>query len=133
MGRKGFVPPNGFKKGKSGNPLGGKLHNPVRRAIKKLTQDQISEIGSFILSNNKEKLNEIVQDKDASILKVWICSIAGNAIKKGDASALNTLLDRIVGKVTDKIEVKVPKPTIIELEGGDKIVLGHTEPQEQEE
>lgn len=100
-----------FKPGQSGNPLGAKLHDPVMRAIKRLTRAEVAEIGALIVSKNISKLKEIVEDAKGnddskhSALKVWIATIAIKGISKGDAHALDVLLNRLVGKVKDEIEL----------------------------
>lgn len=94
-----------FKKGKSGNPLGGKIHNKELKAIRRMTQEDVAEIGQLILEGNLEKLAAVKEDKAASVLKVWFCSVAIKAISKGDAAALSVILDRIVGRVKEKLEV----------------------------
>lgn len=100
-----------FKPGQSGNPLGGKLHNPELRAIKRLTAHEVAEIGTLIISKNLTKLRAIVKDaKDNpdskhSGLKSWIAMVAIKGISKGDAHALDVLLNRLVGKVKERIEL----------------------------
>lgn len=91
-----------FKKGEVHNPLGAGAHNKELKAVKRLTQKEIADVGGFILNNNLEALKTIRMDPESSVFKVWICSVAIVAITKGDAQALNVLLDRIVGKVKDE-------------------------------
>lgn len=100
-------PPMGkrFEKGNKANPLGAGAHNPILRAVKRMTQAEVAEVGSLLLDGNLEKLAAVKDDRDASVLKVWMCSIAITAIKKGDAQALNALLDRIVGKSKETVHI----------------------------
>jgi hypothetical protein len=93
-----------FKKGNCANPKGAGAHNKDLRIVRKLTQAEIAEVGGFILNNNLKALKETKKDPNSSVFKVWVCSVAEKAIYRGDAVALNVLLDRIVGKVKDKIE-----------------------------
>lgn len=110
---KGGNPPEKyrFKKGRSGNPLGGKLHNPELRAIKRLTAQEVAEIGALILSKNYKALKRIAEDArsndhaKASVLKTWIATVAMKGIAKGDAHALDVLLNRLIGRVKEKIEL----------------------------
>ena len=87
-----------FQKGNKANPRGAGAHNKDVKAIRRLTHEEIAEIGSLILDGNLKRLTEVRDDKNSTVLKVWICSVAIIAINKGDAQALNALLDRIVGK-----------------------------------
>lgn len=93
-----------FKKGVVTNPKGAGAHNPDVKAIRRLTQADVADIGSLILEGNVEKLKEVQIDPTTTVLRVWICSVAIKAINRGDAQALNALLDRIVGKAKDVLE-----------------------------
>jgi hypothetical protein len=97
-GGKNFEPGNKMGKGAS-------CHNPALKVVRRMTHDDVAEIGQLIVEGNLEKLQAVKDDKNASVLKVWMCSVAIKAISRGDATALNALLDRIVGKVKDKVEV----------------------------
>ncbi len=106
------IPPkhSQFKKGQSGNPLGGKLADPEMRAIKRLTKQEIAEIGSLLLKRNIAGLQKIVANaKDPeskhSALKVWMATICIKGMQSGDAHKLDVLLNRLVGKVTENIQL----------------------------
>lgn len=88
-----------FQKGQSGNPLGGQLHNPELKRIRRMTHADVAHVGQLIVDGNIEQLQAVKNDPNASVLKVWMCAIAVKAINKGDAHALNEILNRIVGKV----------------------------------
>ncbi len=98
-----------FVKGQSGNPLGGKLHDPVKRAIKRLTTREIKDLSGMILNGNVEELQAVAKDKKASVIKVMLAACAVKIIQKGDAQSLNVILDRLIGKV----------PNPVRLSGGD--------------
>ncbi len=100
-------PPVGkrFVKGQTGNPLGAGAHNKDLRQLRRITQNEVSDLGSLVISGDLKALQAIKDDPTSSVLKVWFSAIAIKAINKGDASALGILLDRIVGKVKDKVEV----------------------------
>ena len=99
-----------IKKGQVLNPRGGKAHDPVVRAIRKMTHNEIAEIGSMIIEGNLQDLTDLMENRrpDSSVLKVWMASIAVRAINRGDADALNKLLDRIVGRVRQDIGFLTP-------------------------
>lgn len=94
-----------FKKGQSGNPLGGRAHDPVMRALKRLTKDELKEVGSLLLRGNLDALKEVSQDKKANVLKVMLASVCVRVMKQGDMHALDILLNRLVGKVKDEVDV----------------------------
>jgi|SRR5579859_3291368 len=93
-----------FKKGQSGNPLGGKLHDPEIRAIKKLTKEQLKEVGSLLLNYKLKELKALARSKEATIMQQMIASLAFRIIVKGDPVAFDKLLDRLIGKVKEEIE-----------------------------
>lgn len=106
MGKKGIkTGGRDFKPGQSGNPLGARLHNPALKAVRRLTQIEIEEVGALVLDGDLERLQAIMKDTTASALKVLIASCMIKAISKGDASAMNVILDRMVGRVKQVVQV----------------------------
>ena len=103
-----------FQKGNCANPNGADAHNPLTKAIRRMTHDEISDIGSMLLKGNLEAIQAAAIDPESSVLKVWICSVAIKAIEKGDAAALNQLLDRFVGKVKETQDVRQEIKVIFE-------------------
>ncbi len=93
------------KKGEIRNPLGGKAHNPELRMVKRLTAIEVAEIGSLVLKNDIAALKAIAKEQTASTLKVMIAAVAVKVIEKGDAHALDVLLNRLIGKVKEHVEV----------------------------
>ena len=108
---------------------GGAAHNPDLKRIRKLTQSEVAEIGSMILELNLKQLIDIKTETGAKALKVWIASIVARAISKGDAQALNALLDRIVGKVKDKIEMSGPDGGPIAVESNSWVKRALSDPE----
>lgn len=94
----------GFKKGQVANPLGAGAHNRVAKHIKYSTIEDVAEVGTMILENNFSSLQKLYKDPETNILKMWFASVALHGIKKGDAAALNAVLDRIIGKCKERIE-----------------------------
>lgn len=92
-----------FVKGQSGNPKGAAAHNPEVKLIRKLTHADVAEIGALILTGDMPALLKIKDDPKTTPLKMWIAAVAIKGISRGDASALNALLDRIAGKVKDQV------------------------------
>lgn len=100
-----------YVKGHSGNPLGSQLHDPELKKLKRLTSAEVAEVGTLILSKNLKALKDIVKDamknKDSqhSALKAWFAAIAVKAIETGNATSLDPLMNRITGKVKERIEL----------------------------
>ena len=103
------IPPqlkkNQWKKGQSGNPRGGNSHSKVVRQVKRLTMDEVADLASMVILKNRDELRAVLLNKNTSVLKAWFAAVAVKGIAKGDHAALGALLDRVVGKVKDKVEV----------------------------
>ncbi len=100
-------PPEGrrFKKGQSGNPQGGRLHDPAIKKLKAITRQEIADIGSLVIVGNAAALKRIDKDPKETVLRKWFAKVALNALDSGDSKHFNVLLDRIVGKATEFKEV----------------------------
>ena len=117
MGRK-------FQPGQSGNPKGRPKKPDWVRSIEKLTNDEIKALFSKFARMTKSEIEGLTKDPDATIIELMIARQAHQAVAEGNLGALNVFLDRTVGKVTDKVELKKPTPTIIARRDGTEIQLG---------
>lgn len=88
-----------IKKGEVRNPHGAKTHSPELKQIKRLTEAELIEVGSMVIKGSVDQLRAIAKDGTASALKCMIAAVAVKTISKGDPHALDTLLNRLVGKV----------------------------------
>lgn len=94
-----------FQKGNNANPRGAGAHNPIVKQVRRLTQDQVAEVGSFILNNNKKAIEEIKENPESSFLKHVIASALLKSADRGELATLNALLDRVIGKPKEKFEL----------------------------
>lgn len=94
-----------FKPGQVANPLGAGAGDPVMKAIRRLTHAQLAEVGCLIIEQNPEKLKDIMKDPASTSIKVWFAAICLKGIQKGDAHAMDVLMNRIVGKVKEKVDL----------------------------
>lgn len=122
-----------WEPGESGNPNGRPKLSEDLKKIRALTNKQLKEVGDFLLLGTRATLTEVSQNPESSLLQVWLSSVCITGIKKGDMGALNALLDRLVGKVTDKVQHTLPRPVIIKNRDGSQTVLGAEYPTEEEE
>lgn len=90
-----------WKKGQSGNPLGGKLHNPEIKKIKSLTEKELIEVATFVLQCSVGQIKVKMKDPKTSILQGMVLGLALKSMTKGDASSFNALMDRLLGKVKE--------------------------------
>jgi hypothetical protein len=73
--------------------------------VKRLTQDELIEVGTLLLKGNMQDLLLEMENPNCSIIKMLVGSVTQRAIQRGDMTAFNGLLDRLVGKVADRVEV----------------------------
>lgn len=117
----GLIP---FQPGQSGNPGGRPAIPEDVKKLRKLTNEQIKEVGSLLLEGREADLEQMAADPETSMLKKWMAKIALRGCKSGDVMAFNALADRIAGKVKDHVVIELPKPTIIERNDGSHVELG---------
>jgi hypothetical protein len=86
------------------NPNGRPPLSPEAKAIRKLTADKLEEIGDLILDGNKVQLNAISSSLEESAIRVAYAKAALNAMAKGDLSMLEMILNRVVGRVKERVE-----------------------------
>jgi hypothetical protein len=113
-----------FKKGQSGNPSGRPKLDEGTKRIRALTNDELKEMGEYILMGSRARLREVMDDPNSPPLKCWIAAATLKGIQSGDMGSLNELLNRLIGKVTDKIEHTGVSLTIIEKLDGSETHLG---------
>ena len=116
MPRKSNLPPgSGFKKGQSGNPKG-RPKDLLGKKMRQLTAEEFAEIANLIIKGSIEELRAISKDESQSALRVMIAAVAVKTISKGDMDALDKLLNRLVGKVKDHVQVTG-------MNGGPQVIL----------
>jgi len=96
-------PAGRWKKGQSGNLLGGRKHDPDIKRLKNLTKSELIEVGNLIVKGTVQELREKAADPSASVIQTMISAVAVKIMKQGDMQSLNVLLDRLIGKVKDEI------------------------------
>lgn len=122
-----------FKKGQSGNP-GGRPKIPEHlRKVPLLTDQALKYTISMYFEMTCAELEKARYDKKTKSLDAAVITMIQKAINEGDYYTLDGLFNRVVGKVTDKIEHKLPEPTVVEFRNGDKIVHGRAGEEAEDE
>ncbi len=104
-GRKGDGAATRIKKGQVNNPYGAQGKNYAYTQFKKLTRDQLQEMANLLLWGNMEALKALQHDPTASALASTISSVIVKIHEKGDVHSLDVLLNRMIGKVKETIEL----------------------------
>lgn len=94
-----------FEKGNNANPLGAGAHNKDVKRIRRLTNQEVAQLGSMLLEHSQVELMEIRDDRNSSSLQKWFATVIINGIAQADMRTLDALLDRLVGKVKDHLEL----------------------------
>jgi hypothetical protein len=98
------MPTKKFKPGVSGNPKGRPPEPAELRAIKNLTKAQLLEVLGMVTTMTLGQLEELANSKEATVLQSMVCGLAIQVMKKGDAHAFDVLMNRALGKVSDKVK-----------------------------
>lgn len=94
-----------YKKGQSGNPLGGKLHDPAKRALKQLTLQTYREVIELVLTGNVAALKAMVEHPDTPAIQVGVATSFMKAIKSGDYGIIERIAERIVGEIPKVVKI----------------------------
>lgn len=93
-----------WRPGQSGNPKGGNAHDPRLKMLKKLTKEELIEVGNLVVKGSVSELKEMAKNPNASVIQTMVASVAVKVITKGDMHSLDILLNRLIGKVKEEIE-----------------------------
>lgn len=123
-----------WKKGANDNP-GGKPKLPADvKAYKKFTYVESVKILSIACWMTKEEMFDRISDPNTPLIELAILSNFAMAIKNGDSTRLNMILDRVIGKVTERVEYNLPQPTVVKLVDEDaSVIIGRIQQEQKEE
>ena len=96
------------KKGEIRNPEGGRsVHPPDLTAARALNKTELERILNKYLYMERPEVKQVLDKPDGvPMIELIVAKIAENALKFGDDKRLNFLLERLVGKVQQNIEIK---------------------------
>ncbi len=116
-----------------GNALGGRPRLPgdVKEA-RRLTQIDLERTVNKYIYHDKDELKAAAAEPGTSMLDLIVISILAKAVQGGDPTRLDFLLNRVIGKVQDRIEVTALKPFIIHRNDGSSVELGAKIEKEEE-
>ncbi len=112
-----------WKKGVSGNPTGGRKLPDDLRKVAPLTSEELRRTISKHFRFNKTQLAEVLSNPNAPTIDIIIASTIAHAMKHGDIQKAEYLFQRLIGRVTEKVEVQYPEPVVIERPSGEQLVL----------
>lgn len=114
-----------FKPGQSGNPKGAKPIPGDIKAARFLNSIELERIlNELMYQIEASELDSVLHDSTRKPIEQMVARIILEAIEKGDSLRLDFLLNRLIGKVTEKVKLEIPKPYIIERRDGTQVELG---------
>lgn len=119
-----------IKPGEVRNPNGPTPLDPAVREANKLTKAQILEVINRMMVVREADISKLISDPNTPMFHKVVAKIFQLALSDGCEKKINFVLDRIIGKTTDRIEVDHKKPVIIRYADGESVYLG-PEPKEE--
>lgn len=86
------------------NPRGAAAHDPIKKAIKKFTNQYLIEVIDMAVMGNLKGLQDVVKNPNSPAIQVGVAKCLYTAISKGDWDTLESIIVRIIGKVPDRVE-----------------------------
>ena len=94
-----------IKKGERLNPNGRPRMPEYMKAAKKLNKIKFEEILNKYINCTIDDLQMHLKDKNTPALDLIVIKVLLEGIKRGDEKRLGFVLDRLIGKVKDSIEI----------------------------
>lgn len=101
-----------WKPGFCPNPLGRPKTPEDLKEIKKFTKQEIDRCLNDCLQLTADELRKIKEDPQSTMLQLFVISVIANGIKKGDHQRLSFLLDRLIGKSKEYIDITTNNESI---------------------
>jgi len=120
-----------FVVGKPGGP-GRPPDPPALKEAKRLGKIEFEGLATKYLRMSRADLLAKADDETLSGLDSLIVSILLAGVLDGDQARAEWFLNRLLGKVTDKVEVSQPKPFVIVRSDGSALELGAAPVKEDE-
>lgn len=99
-----------FKPGQGGRKPGAVS---IPKEIRSLNRKEAEEKFSKYLAMDQKELEKCVKDKSLPSMDAMIVKVISEAIKKGDYTRFSFILDRTIGKVTEKLDLSSTDGTMI--------------------
>lgn len=94
------------------------------KAARKLTKVEFERLVNKFIWLDAAGLKAAAEDAECTAFERMVGAIIVKAIEGGDSQRLEFLLNRLIGKVTEKLQVELPKPFVITRASGEQLVLG---------
>jgi hypothetical protein len=120
-----------FKPGNKANPNGRpKVPSDVKEA-RRLNTNLLTLTFNRLIFMTEAELRLHWENPNTPKFEKIVCKILNQAEVRGDHYRLDFILNRLVGKVTEKVEHSLPRPTIVKRSDGSEMVLGAKRDREE--
>lgn len=110
------TPKNYFKAGNAYGKLSSRKLTEEQKKIKHATKDDLHKCWEVVRHLTINELQEAIKNKDTNGLMAMMASAQIHAIKHGDFSKIDKILDRILGKARQNIELSGDKDNPVSIE-----------------
>lgn len=93
-----------IKKGEVKNPIGGNAHDPLKKAMRKMSSEVFKDIVDMAVNSDIEGLKRIANTPGQKAITVGIAIALMKAIKTGDFSTMERILQYIIGKPIERVD-----------------------------
>lgn len=80
-------------------------------------------LGKYLYQASDRDLEDCLRNPSAPQIEKIIVKLIINMRKSGSVKDFDLLLNRVIGKVTEKVRIEKPRPVIYELSDGSQIVM----------
>ena len=94
-----------IKKGEAKNPIGANAHKGPKTMFKKLTKEMFAEMIEATTNGTVSDLKKIAENPNSTALQVALATSLVKMINKGDYHSLELMLQRVIGKVKDELDL----------------------------
>jgi multidrug efflux pump subunit AcrB len=94
-----------FPSGKSGNPNGRPPLTKEAKELRKLTADEFIKRVNKYLHMTAAQIKTEMDNPKATVLDMYIGNTLAIGLKRGDYNTLDNILNRIIGKLKETVEV----------------------------
>lgn len=90
----------------SHNPLG-RTVSPHVMEIKRLTREQVAEIGTLLLHGDEDDLEKFCEQANVPMIKKMIARVLRKTSNRGDHKGMVALIEQIAGKQVQEVKVRM--------------------------
>lgn len=122
-----------WKPGQTGNPNGGPGLPGDLREARKVNQTELERTINRLIWMTPTELAACLDTPSTPMFDRFVGNIIKLGEEAGDERRMEFILQRIIGKVQDRIEVKTPLPFVITRRNGDELICGAEPPKDPDD